>query len=324
MSALYPLKFTPILKARIWGGTKLKTSLNKPKAQAGIGESWEISTVPGSVSKVCNGALKGLSLTQLIKENKELLVGARVYEQFGAAFPILIKFIDAAQDLSIQVHPNNALAMKRHGCTGKTEMWYVMEAAPEAELIVGFKPGMDAQQYTQHIAAQTLETVLERYPVQEGSTFFIETGTVHAIGAGVLLAEIQQTSDITYRVFDFNRKDAQGNTRELHTQQALAALNFKHKAKYNWDYNTQTNTPNPMVASPYFTTRYLPVKGTYHLPMAQTEGFRILLCVKGQGVVTNAFGSENVQYGETLLLAANSKFISIKSPALAVFLLVFY
>ena len=322
--AVYPLKFSPIFKERIWGGEKLKTKLQKPGASVGIGESWEISTVPGSISTVSNGALKGQSLLQLIKSYGAALIGDQVFNDFGTDFPILIKFIDADQDLSIQVHPNNSLAMERHGCMGKTEMWYVMEADPGSSLIVGFTPGIDQESYIEHLDREHLVNILERHSVTKGDAFFIETGTVHAIGAGVMLAEIQQTSDITYRVFDFNRKDLAGNLRELHTEQALGALSFTHKENYKSIYKTTTNLANEMVSSPYFKTNYLPIQGTYKDSSILRGSFKIYICVQGAGLISNEFGSEPISYGETVLMAAQSGFIEINSPKGAVFLEVCY
>ena len=211
--SIHPLKFHPILKERLWGGTKLKEVLNKPIESDITGESWEISTVPGDISVISNGSLKNTSLNSLIDTSPELLLGKSVVERFGKEFPILIKFIDAKQDLSIQLHPNDALAKKRHNSFGKTEMWYVMDADAGSELIVGFNKNVTKEEYSASLEDDTLLNLLNYEPVKEGDTFFINTGKIHAIGAGVLLAEIQQTSDVTYRVFDFNRKDKEGNLR---------------------------------------------------------------------------------------------------------------
>jgi len=322
--SLYPLKFNPIIQERIWGGNKLKRSLNKKASFIGAGESWELSGVSENVSVLANGPLHGTSLAFLIESHKEDLLGPTVYEVFGNEFPVLIKFIDAAQDLSIQVHPNESLAQARHNCPGKNEMWYVMEATPEARLIVGFKEGVDQALYEEKLEGQVLETILEQHKVKQGDTFYIETGTIHAIGAGVLLAEIQQTSDVTYRVYDFNRKDAAGKSRALHTEAALSALDFKHKVNYKTSYTQDLNRANPMVESPYFVTNYLPVKGKYKVSGDLKASFRIYICVKGSGEISNAFGNEHIGYGETVLMAACSEFIEIESPAGALFLEVYY
>ncbi|MCL4162945.1 UNVERIFIED_CONTAM: hypothetical protein GTU68_029289, partial [Idotea baltica] len=221
---IYPLKFIPILKERLWGGTKLRDVLGKPIESDITGESWEISTVKGDVSIVSNGEFADISLQNLIDQYPEELLGKRVLERFGKEFPILIKFIDAKQDLSIQLHPNDELARKRHNSFGKTEMWYIMDADSDAKLIVGFNKDISKSEYSKSLEENRLLELLNYEKVKEGDTFFINTGKIHAIGAGVLLAEIQQTSDVTYRVFDFNRKDKNGDLRELHTELARDAI----------------------------------------------------------------------------------------------------
>ena len=247
MLSLYPFKFQPILKERLWGGTKLETVLGKSLDSDIIGESWELSGVSGDVSVVANGNLAGKSLQEIIESYKEDLLGKAVYERFGNDFPILIKFIDAKQDLSIQVHPNDELAKARYNSFGKTEMWYVMDADPDAKLIVGFNKSVNKEEYQKHLNNKTLTEILYYEPVKEGSTFFINTGKVHAIGAGTLLAEIQQTSDITYRVYDFDRKDKNGNLRELHTELALDAIDYEKKDDFKVSYSKNENQINKMV-----------------------------------------------------------------------------
>ena len=207
------LKFDPILKDKIWGGEKLMNLLHKESERNDIGESWELSDVEGDTSIVSNGLLKGKDLKQLIQEFKSDLVGEKVYHHFGNKFPLLIKFIDAKEALSIQLHPHDDLAMKRHNSFGKTEMWYVMQADEKANLIVGFQKDVTKEEYLHHLKNKTLTSILNIDEVQKGDVYFIPTGRVHAIGAGVLLAEIQQTSDITYRVYDWDRQDDQGNYR---------------------------------------------------------------------------------------------------------------
>ena len=203
MKNLYPLKFQPILKERIWGGNKLKTSLNKNSKLTNIGESWEISSVEGEISIVTNGSFRGKSLKELLRQFKSDLIGKKNYKNFKDKFPLLIKFIDANKDLSIQLHPNNELAAKRHNSFGKTEMWYVMQADCEANLIVGFKEQTSKEKYLKHLNSKSLPEILNYEKVKPGDTYFIDVGRVHAIGAGVMLAEIQQTSDITYRLYDW-------------------------------------------------------------------------------------------------------------------------
>lgn len=308
---LYPLKFKPILKERLWGGTKLKSVLQKPIESNITGESWELSGVEGDISVVSEGSLEGTSLNSLIDRYGEKLLGKSVMDRFGKEFPILIKFIDAQKDLSIQLHPNDALAKKRHDSFGKTEMWYIMDADPKAQLIVGFNRDVRQQEYVESLENDTLLDLLNYEEVTEGDTFFINTGKIHAIGAGVLLAEIQQTSDITYRVFDFNRRDKNGNLRELHTELALDAIDYERKDDFKVAYPTEGNTANTMVESPYFKTNYLNLDTDYSLDVSQRDSFTILMCVKGEATVANSEGETYVKKGETLLVAADTARIEI-------------
>ena len=254
---LYPLKFDPILKDKIWGGQKLKTLLNKASDLPNIGESWELSDVEGDTSVVRNGALKGNSLKELLEHYQANLIGNKNYKVFGNKFPLLIKFIDAKEDLSIQLHPNDELAAKRHNSFGKTEMWYVMQADKDANLIVGFNQKMNAETYLEHLEAKTLTQILNFDKVKEGDTYFIEVGRVHAIGAGVMLAEIQQTSDITYRVYDWDRVDDQGNARELHNDLAIDAFNFDMEDNFRVDYSKKDNRSNNMVNMSLFYNKLI-------------------------------------------------------------------
>lgn len=308
---LYPLKFYPILKERLWGGTKLKQVLGKPINSDITGESWELSGVSGDVSKVANGELSGTSLQDLVLEYPEDILGKSVIERFGTEFPILIKFIDAKQDLSIQLHPNDELAKKRHNSLGKTEMWYVMDADRDAELIVGFNRQVTKEEYVDSLKTDSLLNLLNYEKVKEGDTFFINTGKIHAIGAGVLLAEIQQTSDITYRVFDFNRKDKDGNFRELHTDQALDAIDYEKKDDFKVSYPREKDRINPMVSCPYFKTNFLDLSGPMELDVSQRDSFSIYICVAGSATISNGFGKAELQKGETVLIPARSKNLQI-------------
>ncbi|MEP0211765.1 MAG: type I phosphomannose isomerase catalytic subunit [Cellulophaga sp.] len=310
---MYPLKFNPILKERLWGGTKLRDVLNKSIENDITGESWELSTVKGDVSVVSNGDLAGTSLQELINTKTDDLLGKSVAERFGTEFPILIKFIDAKQDLSIQLHPNDELAKKRHNSFGKTEMWYVMDADQDAELIVGFNKDVAKEEYAASIKNDTLLDLLNYEKVKEGDTFFINTGKIHAIGAGVLLAEIQQTSDVTYRVFDFNRKDKNGNLRELHTEQALDAIDYTKKDDFKVAYNTQSNAVNTMVDCPYFKTNFIELTDNIKQDVINRDSFTIYMCVGGSATVKNEFGEADLVKGETILVPALSKSIEIIS-----------
>lgn len=310
---LYPLKFHPILKERIWGGTKLKQVLGKPITSAITGESWELSGVPGDVSIVANGELSGTSLQDLILKYPEDILGKSVVRRFGTEFPILVKFIDAKQDLSIQLHPSDELAKKRHNSLGKTEMWYIMDADPDAQLIIGFNRRVSREEYAKSIEENSLLGLLNYEKVREGDTFFINTGKIHAIGSGVLLAEIQQTSDITYRVFDFNRKDKDGNFRELHTELALDALDYEKKDDFKITYSRDRNSVNPMVSCPYFKTDFLDLTGPLEFDVALRDSFSIYVCVAGSATIGNDFGEADLQKGETVLVPARSKNIYIKT-----------
>jgi len=310
---MYPLKFHPILKERLWGGQKLKNVLGKDIPNDITGESWEISTVEGDVSLISNGKFSGTSLQELIDRSPEDLLGKSVFERFGREFPILIKFIDAKLDLSIQLHPNDKLAKERHNSFGKTEMWYIMNADDDANLIVGFNKDVSKEEYSKSLEDDKLLGLLNYENVKEGDTFFINTGKIHAIGAGVMLAEIQQTSDITYRVFDFNRREKNGNLRELHTEQALDAIDYEKKDDFIVRYSDKKNEVNDMVHCPYFTTKFLNLSEDFEQDISQRDSFTIYMCVGGTASIENENGIETIKNGETLLIAANSNHVKIKT-----------
>ena len=310
--ALYPLKFEPILKDKIWGGDKLQSLLNKKSKSSIVGESWEISDIEGDISIISNGHFKGTSLQSLLKIYKSDLIGQKNFKVFGDKFPLLIKFIDAREDLSIQLHPNDELASQRHNSFGKTEMWYIMQADDDANIIVGFNQKMTPELYLKHLKTKTLPSILNFEKVTEGDVYFIEVGRVHAIGAGVMLAEIQQTSDITYRVYDWDRVDNHGNNRELHNDLAVDAINFEMEDNFKINYETVNNQSNTMVSCPYFTTNFLKITST--LDKENTfDSFIIYMCVDGEvELISNAF-SEHLKKGETLLLPATIKSYQIRS-----------
>lgn len=311
---LYPIKFTPILKDKIWGGQKLKTLLNKQSDLPNIGESWEISDVEGDTSIVSNGSLKGKSLKYLLEEYKSDLLGQRNYEVFGDKFPLLIKFIDAKEDLSIQLHPNDELAAKRHNSFGKTEMWYVFQADEDSNLIVGFNQPVTPEKYLEHLENKTLTEILNFDTVKTGDTYFIEVGRVHAIGAGVMVAEIQQTSDITYRVYDWDRVDDAGNERELHNDLAIDAIDFDMPDNFRVTYSKEENQSNEMVSCPYFKTSYLKVNTTLER-VNDKDSFFIYMCVDGEAKITANGITETIKKGETLLLPAAIKSYNITSKS---------
>ena len=301
---LYPLKFKPILKDRLWGGSKLGKILGKPIEGDQVGESWEISGVQGDVSVVTNGPLKGKDLQELIDKYGESLLGKEVFRRFGNEFPILIKYIDANKDLSIQLHPGDELARKRHGSNGKAEMWYIMDAEEDSRLIIGFNKDVTPSEYQESLNNNSLLDLLHFESVKPGDTFFINTGKVHAIGAGIMLAEIQQTSDITYRIFDFNRKDQNGNFRELHTELALDAIDYRKKNDFKIAYDSSEGVLNEMVQAPYFTTRYLNLMEDLNIDLSERSSFTIFLCVKGMARIQTVGWSEELKTGETILIPA--------------------
>ena len=322
---LYPLKFTPISKYRIWGGDKLNTELNKNFNAENIGESWEISDVEGDETKTANGPLIGKTLKELISEYKGDFVGNAVYEKFGNEFPLLIKFIDAKTPLSIQVHPSDAIAKQRHNSFGKNEMWYVMQADENAELIVGFDTALDRDSYQKYLVANKILEVMHHEKVKKGDTFYIPTGRVHAIGAGVLLAEIQQTSDITYRIYDYDRVDKQtGKKRDLHNDLALDVIDFEVQDNYKTDYLKELNTSNKLVHSPYFKTNYLTVNGSLPKNYAAIDSFVIYVCVGGLlNIVENGI-TYTLTKGESLLIPAFIKNIELIAEDKAEVLEVYY
>jgi len=304
--SLYPLKFQPILKDKIWGGSKLKTVLNKDFSPLpNAGESWEISGVEGDISVVSNGNLAGNNLEELIEVYMGDLVGDKVYDQFGMEFPLLIKFIDANDVLSIQVHPDDELSKERHNAFGKTEMWYVIEADKGSELIVGFNQEVDKAKYVAKLEEGKLEEILNNEPVKKGSCFFIPAGRVHAIGKGILLAEIQQTSDVTYRMYDWNRTDDQGNPRELHTELAVDAIDYSFEKKYRTDYETEINKSKELVRCPYFTTNTLEFDKQIEKDYSQLDSFVIYMCLDGDFTIESEGGiTTEVAKGETVLIPA--------------------
>jgi mannose-6-phosphate isomerase len=309
----YPIKFYPILKEKIWGGTKLVTKLNKKSTLKNIGESWELSDVEDNISVVSNGELAGKTLRELLENYKAELIGEKNYAHFGNNFPLLIKFIDAKEDLSVQVHPNDELAKKLHNSFGKTEMWYIMQADTGSKLIVGFNKEITPDQYLNYVAEKKIPSVLNYERVKAGDAFFIEPGTVHTIGAGILLAEIQQTSDITYRIYDWDRVDDQGNPRALHTDLAVEAINFNHKIEVKHNYSTFINSLNTVVKCPYFITNFIHIVGEKELDYAETDAFVILMCVQGKATILMGENSGIINYGETVLIPATAKKVVIAS-----------
>ncbi len=309
---LYPLKFYTIFKDKIWGGDKIKTVLKKDFSPLpNCGETWEISGVKGNVSVVKEGSLKGKSLIEIIDQFEAGLLGNKVFEKFGTEFPLLIKFIDAKEDLSIQVHPNDLLAKNRHNGFGKTEMWYIFQADEGASLISGFNQKIDKEIYLEKFNSGKLSDILSRESAEAGDVFFIPAGRVHTIGAGILLAEIQQTSDITYRIYDFDRKDDNGNLRELHTQEAIDAINYEYLDTYKTKYNTVKNTNNQLLSCAYFQTNKYVIDVPLQKEYAHLDSFKILICYKGKSIIEGIGFSVEMNFGDVILIPANIQKLTI-------------
>lgn len=312
MNTLYPIKFAPICFEKIWGGNRLKTLLNKKYDSKNCGESWEISGVEGNISVVANGFLKGNDLSELIEIYMGDLVGDKVYEKFGAEFPLLIKFIDAQDDLSIQVHPNDELSKERHNAFGKTEMWYVVDVAEGALINSGFNQPVNKEKYIEYLENGNLIDLLKYDEADVGDVYFIPAGRVHAIGKGSLVAEIQQTSDVTYRIFDYNRKDDKGNERELHTEFALGAIDFSYLEDYKTKYRAETNKSTEIVSCKYFTTNILEFDKTIEKDYFQIDSFVIYITLEGFFEIETEAGTEKVSKGETVLIPANIDLLKLK------------
>ncbi|GAB3251574.1 class I mannose-6-phosphate isomerase [Larkinella harenae] len=310
---LYPLTFETIFKDKIWGGQKIKTVLEKDFSPLpNCGETWEISGVAGNISVVAEGPLKGKSLQELLEHYKEELVGQHVYEQFGNEFPLLVKFIDANDDLSIQVHPNDKLAKERHNSFGKTEMWYIIESDEGSTLNSGFNREVTKDEYVKAVADNTLMDILNIEKVQAGDVFFLPAGRVHYIGKGILLAEIQQTSDITYRIYDFDRTDDKGQKRELHTELAVDAIDYQHYDHYKTQYDPQPNQSVNAVTSDYFVTNVLNFDQEVLHDYTHLDSFVILVCVGGSLTVETGEGYRiPLKMGQCTLLPASTKQVTL-------------
>lgn len=321
VSPLYPLKFDPILKEKVWGGDKLNRLYAK-QAKGKIGESWEISGVEENVSEIINGPLKGRTLNWLLGNYKDKLVGKKVYKDFGNTFPLLFKFIDAQEDLSVQVHPDDILAKQRHNSFGKTEMWYILDVEENGRLILGFNGNIDQQKYLDALSENRITTILNSQNVKRGDAFIIKPGTVHAIGAGVLLAEIQQTSDITYRIYDWDRPDTNGKMRQLHTDLALDAIDYTH-SKLKLDYRTKKNASTPIGATKFFSVNKLDLSKNYVRDLEEVPSFTVYMCLEGNAVMETDDFSETIHKGETVLIPAQLpeiKFITKSASFLEVFI----
>lgn len=318
---LYPFTFKPILKEVIWGGTDILPYKGLSVESRKIGESWELSQVDNNFSIVANGNLEGKTIDELIKEYGTSLLGTKVLKQFGHIFPLLIKFIDARDNLSIQVHPDDLLAKERHNSFGKTEMWYVVKATSDAILYSGFSQQINADEYVRRVENNTIMDVLKKYNVKAGDVFFLPAGRVHAIGAGCFIAEIQQTSNITYRIYDYNRKDANGNERELHTELAKDAIDYTLYPDYKTQYTPVKNEATELVQCKYFTTNLLTINEIIHRDFSALDSFVVYICMKGKAMLKDNKGNKlPVQQGQTILIPADTDNISIDPEQESMFL----
>ena len=309
---MQPIKFQTLLKQTLWGGDKIVTFKHLDSQLENVGESWEISGVKDNETIVKEGPLKGKSLNEVVAELKDKLVGKENYQRFGDEFPLLIKFIDARQDLSIQVHPNDEIAHKQGKPRGKTEMWYLMESEPGAKLYCGLKKQITPDQYKEMVDNDTICDALAQYEVKEGDCFFLPAGRIHAIGSGCFLAEIQQTSDVTYRIYDYKRKDKNGNYRELHTKLAAESINYQVENDYRTHYVGRLNKGVSLVKCPYFCTAVYDLNEPMTLDYSELDSFVILIGLKGEGRITDNEGNEvSIMAGDTLLIPATTETLSV-------------
>jgi mannose-6-phosphate isomerase len=313
MSELYPLKFETVLKEKVWGGNALGTRFNKAThGSQHIGESWELSAVADNQSVINNGFLAGNNIEELIEVYMGDITGDTIYEKFGNEFPLLIKFIEAQEDLSIQVHPGNELAKKRHNAYGKTEMWYILESKKGSKIYTGFKEGVTREIYEEALRNGTIAEILNVETPEPGDTFYTPAGRVHAIGAGVVLVEIQQTSDITYRIFDWNRKGTGKEKRELHTDLALEAIDFSQAGNGKTRIEAELNKSEDLVDCEFFHTKILsfnkPIRKEYYF----NDSFVVYICTEGEFLLCWDDTSERVTKGETVLLPAMIKEVTLK------------
>lgn len=312
---LYPLKFRPVLKDKIWGGSKIKSVLGIDFAPLpNCGEAWALSGVEGNQTEITNGFLAGNDLNELVEIYMGDMVGDAVYERFGNEFPILVKFIDAADYLSIQVHPDDALAAKRNIGYGKSEMWYIIDADKGAELISGFNRKVDRETYLRSLNDKTLRDILNFEKVSKGDVYYMPAGRVHALGPGIFLAEIQQTSDTTYRIYDWDRVDEKGNARELHIEEALDAIDFNVYDDYKTDYQPKDNGSANLLTSQYFTTNLIRLSKALAKDYSELDSFVIYVCVGGSVTLVHNGETEQqlrLQKGEAVLIPASVSRVDI-------------
>lgn len=304
---LYPFLFEPNLHEVVWGGNQLRPYKGLEPTDEPIGESWEVSAVPSSTCIISNGAHKGKDLISVINEQPEVILGKKVNEKYNGKLPLLVKFIDAKRDLSIQVHPNDEMAMHEHGKMGKTEMWYVIKAEEGAHLYAGFKEEITPQEYQQRIADGSITEVLADHQVKAGDVFYLPSGRIHAICGGVMLAEVQQSSDVTYRIYDYKRLGMDGKPRELHTELAAKALDYHVEDNYRTNYKDVTNKALHIIGTPFFDVRVMEVSKPFHRDLKKYDSFIITMCIEGDCLIHVRSTGEKIllkQGNSTLIPAA--------------------
>lgn len=310
---MQPIKFNPLLKSTLWGGNKIIPFKHLDSNQENVGESWEISGVPNNETIVSDGQFKGQKLNDVVATLKDKLVGTANYKRFGNEFPLLIKFIDARQDLSIQVHPTDEIAKQQGKERGKTEMWYIMDSDADAKLYSGLKMQITPEQYKEMVENDTICDALAQYKVKADDCFFLPAGRIHAIGTGCFLAEIQQTSDVTYRIYDFKRKDKDGNYRQLHTQEASECINYNVEKDYRTEYTPKKNEGVNLVNCPYFNTAVYDLDEPMTLDYSELDSFVILIGIKGEGTIKDNEGNKtSLKVGETILIPATTQSLKVE------------
>ncbi len=313
MLQIYPLKFDPILRPVLWGGTKIKHLKGIEINSDSIGESWELSAVPGSVSVISNGVYKGASIQELLEQFGEDVVGSKVFKEFGTTFPLLIKFIDAAKDLSIQVHPNDVIAQERHQCLGKTELWYILEAKEQSSLYSGFSQSVSKEEFLDKIRKNEVVDVLNKFYTKRGDIFYLPAGRVHSIGAGNFLVEIQQTSNITYRVYDYDRVDKNGKKRELHTDLAKDSIDYGMYDDYHSHLILDKQGEHIIKKCDIFTATLHRLFDEKTMQVSSKGCFTILICIDGNATLTDNVGNvETIRTCETVLLPYKMDYVKIK------------
>ncbi|MBQ5609406.1 MAG: class I mannose-6-phosphate isomerase [Rikenellaceae bacterium] len=311
---LYPLRFRPRLKPRIWGGSTLIAKKGKGlriDRSRQYGESWDLSGLRGDLSVVTNGMLKGNNIEELVEVYMGDLVGEKNFERFGIEFPLLIKMLDAQDTLSIQVHPDDELAAERHDSFGKSEMWYITQCEEDASIYVGFKRPVSREEFIDAVITNRLPELLNHYEVKKGDVYYIPAGTIHTIGKGIELIEIQQTSDITYRVYDWDRVDSEGRPRELHTALAIDAINFESDDEYVLTKSPDANSLVELIKCNQFTTNLLAIYGEYTRVLAAHDTFVVYIVAEGELTITTEGGSEKLTVGELVLIPAETNEVTI-------------